>query len=82
MDFILSAYELGVIDEDSFTELLKLEEIWNPEITFKQKALSWVKMFRPVVAATLGGPVGIAFGLALVIIVLNSTGNKSLEIFE
>jgi uncharacterized protein (UPF0147 family) len=68
MDLIAASYEVGYIKADEVEQLASLQEIWNPSITPKQKAMYWVKTFGGMASVLLPPPFGFVSVMAIMLI--------------
>ena len=74
-DLIVASYEIGFISSNEISQLVSLQEIWNPTRTTKEKVLYWAKTFGGTASVLLPAPYGFISVLALMYIdqQLNST---------
>lgn len=68
IDIIAAAYEVGYITSNEIQQLAALEEIWNPKLTPKEKAMFWVKTFGGIASVFLPPPFGFVSVLAIMLI--------------
>ena len=45
MDLITSSFELYTVPPKVFDELYKMEELWTPKTSLKEKILFWARTF-------------------------------------
>lgn len=67
-DIIIAAFETGVVAADDLTDLSEMEDLWNPQRTFLDKSMVWIRAFVPVATILIPPPYNIIASLAVVII--------------
>lgn len=78
-DLIVAAYEIGIIPASEVDEVASLEEIWNPNKTFWEKAQFWVTSVLSVSAVIIPPPYGFIPTLAIVAIQASNQAKKKPE---
>lgn len=73
-DVMVASYEIGLIPASEVDSLAGLQDVWNPEKTLWDKALTWGRMFSSVATIAIPAPYG--FIPALVIVVIEATTAK------
>jgi hypothetical protein len=67
-DLMAAAYETGIITALELDQVAKLEEIWNPQQTFWDRAAVWVRMFSGVLSVVVPPPYGFLPALGITVI--------------
>ncbi len=68
MDIIAASYEVGFISSNEIATMASLQEIWNPSITPKDKAIYWSKTFGGIASIFLPPPFGFLAVMAIMVI--------------
>ncbi len=68
MDLITASYEVGYIGANEVEQLASLQNIWNPVITPKEKAMYWVKTFGGMASVLLPPPFGFVSVMVIMLI--------------
>lgn len=76
MDLMTSAYELGIIPASELREVAGLQDVWNPQKTFWEKANVWIRTLSSVATVAVPPPYGFVPALAVVVIEMTA-GNKN-----
>lgn len=76
-DLIIAANIKGIVSNAEIDELLKLEEIWNPEQTKSEKILVWARIF--VTPAMILAPSGFGFLATLALLAIEATQTNKNE---
>jgi hypothetical protein len=74
MDLMVAAYETGMLPASELDAVAGLEDIWNPEKTFWDKASVWVRTLSSVATIAIPPPYG--FIPALAVVVIEMTAGK------
>lgn len=77
MDLMTSAYEVGVIPASELKEVAGLQDVWNPEKTFWEKADVWIRTLSSVATIALPPPYGFVPALAVVVIEMTAGKDKN-----
>lgn len=75
MDLMVASYEIGIIPASEIEELTSIQDIWNPQKTFWEKAKVWVQTLSTVATIAIPPPYG--FIPALGIVIIEATTEKS-----
>lgn len=75
-EIVAASFELGLVTASEWDEVRGLEDIWNPEKTFWDKALMWGRTILPVASVLIPPPYGFISTLAIVAIDAVTMKNK------
>lgn len=77
MDLMTASYEVGVIPASELKEVAGLQDVWNPQKTFWEKADVWIRTLSTVATVAVPPPYGFVPALALVVIEMTAGKNNN-----
>ena len=81
-DIIAASFELYQIPPSSIDELVKMEEIWNPQVSNKEKIISWGKLFTQAGIIFIPPPYNYLASLSIMVIESFTKGSKQEASYE
>lgn len=67
-DILAAGYEIGIVKAIDLEQVGKLEDVWNPQKTFLQKYMAWIRVFGSVVTLLTPPPWNIVPALGIIAI--------------
>jgi hypothetical protein len=68
IDLMTASYEVGIIPASELDEVSGLQDVWNPQKTFWEKAEIWVRTLSSVATIAIPPPYGFLPALGIVVI--------------
>ena len=81
-DIIAASFELYQIPPSSIDELVKMEEIWNPQVPTKEKIVTWGKLFTQAGIIFIPPPYNYLASLSIMVIESFAKGSKQEASYE